>query len=237
MSELEDSEDEDYLPEVADRLEEDVELTWKKKKTQTLQMIMKGGGAENDNDVEHIANKNDDDEDDEISHKKSSNEKRVYRWRKKEAIVFDTSFKGKELSPPPENAAEITPLQYFKLFWDGNILEHIANHTNLYSVQQSGKSIKRNAKETEVFFGIQMTMAIVKMSQYKMYWSPEFRYERVAMAMRLKRCDTLRKFLHVNDNDSLNNPENSNNKLFKVRPLLDLVRNSCIKLSQGKVIL
>ena len=82
-----------------------------------------------------------------------------------------------------------------------------------------------------------MTMAIVKMSQYKMYWSPEFRYERVAMAMRLKRCDTLRKFLHVNDNDSLNNPENSNNKLFKVRPLLDLVRNNCIKLSQGKVIL
>ena len=196
-----------------------------------------GGGAENDNDVEHIANKNDDDEDDEISHKKSSNEKRVYRWRKKEAIVFDTSFKGEELSPPPENAAEITPLQYFKLFWDGNILEHIANHTNLYSVQRSGKSIKRNAKETEVFFGIQMTMAIVKMSQYKMYWSPEFRYERVAMAMRLKRYDTLRKFLHVNDNDSLNNPENSNNKLFKVRPLLDLVRNSCIKLSQGKVIL
>ena len=70
-----------------------------------------------------------------------------------------------------------------------------------------------------------------------MYWSLEFRYERVAMAMRLKRYDTLRKFLHVNDNDSRNNPENSNNKLFKVRPWLDLVRNNCIKLSQGKVIL
>ena len=63
----------------------------------------------------------------------------------------------------------MTPLQYFKLFWDDNILEHIAHHTKLYSVQQSGKSIKTNAKEIEVFFGIQMTKAIVKMSQYKMY--------------------------------------------------------------------
>ena len=59
----------------------------------------------------------------------------------------------------------MTPLQYFKLFWDGNILEHITHQTNLYSVQQSGKSIKTNAKEMEVFFGIQITMAIVKMSQ------------------------------------------------------------------------
>ena len=99
--------------------------------------------------------------------KKSSNknEKCGYTWKKKEPIVFDTSFKGKEFSPPPENAAEMTPLQYFEVFWDDNILEHIAYHTNLYSVQQSGKSIKTNVKDNEVFFGIQMTLAIVRMSQ------------------------------------------------------------------------
>ena len=91
-----------------------------------------------------------------------------------------------------------------------------------------------NAKEIEVFFGIQMTMAIVKMPQCKMFWSPEFRYERVFMAMALKRYETLRNFLHVNDNDSRNNPENSNDKLFKVRPLLDLVRNNCIKTEPEK---
>ena len=128
----------------------------------------------------------------------------------------------------------MTPLQYFKLFWDDNTLEHIAQHTNLYSGQQSGKSIKTNAKEIEVFFGIQMTKAIVKMSQCQMYWSPEFRYERVAMTMTLKRYETLRKFLHANDNDSRNNLKNSNDKLFKVRPLLDLVRNNCIKTEPEK---
>ena len=85
-----------------------------------------------------------------------------------------------------------------------------------------------------MFFGIQMTMAIVKISQYKMYWSSEFRYERVAMAMALKRYETLRTFLHVNDNVSRNNTENSNNKLFKVRLLLDLIRNNCIKIETEK---
>ena len=235
MSELEDSEDEDYVPEVAGRLEEDVELHVEREENTEASDDNEGGKAENDNnDVEHIANTNGGDADHEINDKKSSNEKRVYRWRKKEPIVFDTSLKGKELSPPPEIAAEITPLQYFKLFRDDNILEHIANHTNLYNVQQSGKSLKRNAKETEVFFGIQMNMAIVKMSQCKMYWSPEFRYKRVAMAMTLKQYDTLRKFLHANANDSRNNPENSNNKLFEVGPLLDLARNNCIKIEPEK---
>ena len=65
------------------------------------------------------------------------NEKRICRCRKKEPIVFDTSFKRKEFKPPLENAAEMISLQNFKLFWDNNIFEHIPHHTNLYSVQQS----------------------------------------------------------------------------------------------------
>ena len=67
-----------------------------------------------------------------------------------------------------------------------------------------------------------------------MYWSPEFRYERVAMAMTLKRYETLRKFLHVNDNDSRNKLDNSNDKHFKVRPLLDLVGNNYITIEPEK---
>ena len=128
----------------------------------------------------------------------------------------------------------MTPLQHFKLFWDDNILEHIVHHTNLYSVQQSGKSIKTNAKEIEVLFGIQITMAIVEMPQLQMYWSPEFWCEQVVMAVTLKRYETLRNVLHRNDNDSWNNPEDSNDKLFKVRPLLGLVRNNCIKIEPEK---
>ena len=62
------------------------------------------------------------------------------------------------------------------------------------------------------------------MPQYKMYWFSEFHYERIATAM------TLKKFLHLTDNTTKENSENANDKLFKVRPLLELIRNNCIKI-------
>ena len=52
--ELEDSEDEDYAPEVADRLEEDVKLHVKREEnTEASDDNERGRGAENDHDVEH----------------------------------------------------------------------------------------------------------------------------------------------------------------------------------------
>ena len=75
-----------------------------------------------------------------------------------------------------------------------------------------------------------MTMAIIKMSRYKMYWSPQLRCDRIASRMKLNRYETLRKFLHANDNNKKNDPENINDKLFKVRPLLDMVRDNCLKI-------
>ena len=55
------------------------------------------------------------------------------------------------------------------------------------------------------------------------------------MAMTLKRHEILRTFLHVNDIDSVDNPGNSKEKLFKMRPLLDLLRNNCIKIEPEKI--
>ena len=45
MSELEDSEDEDYVPEVADRLEEDVELHVEKEENTEASHDNEGGGG------------------------------------------------------------------------------------------------------------------------------------------------------------------------------------------------
>lgn len=62
-----------------------------------------------------------------------------------------------------------------------------------------------------------MKMAIIKMSQYKMYWYPEFYYERITAAMTVKRYETLQKYLHVTDNTTKDNHKNANDKLSKVR--------------------
>ena len=47
-------------------------------------------------------------------------------------------------------------------------------------------------------------MAIIKMRQYKIYWSPDFRYDRII----LKRYQALRKYLHANDHNEKNNKQN-----------------------------
>ena len=62
-----------------------------------------------------------------------------------------------------------------------------------------------------------------------MYWSKEFKYDSIASTMTLKRYETLRRFLHASDSNDKSNPESPGDKLFKVRLLLDLVRNNCIK--------
>ena len=67
-------------------------------------------------------------------------------------------------------------------------------------------------------------------TEYMMYWSPDFCYDRIASGTTLKRYQTLRRYLDANDNTEKNNEQNVNDKLFKVRNLLKLVRNSCIKI-------
>ena len=40
-----------------------------------------------------------------------------YRWRNVSRPVFDTSFGGEEFDVPIENFEELTPLNYFQMFW------------------------------------------------------------------------------------------------------------------------
>ena len=61
-------------------------------------------------------------------------------------------------------------MQYFDYFFDSNLFDHIAQETNLYSLQTSGKSINTNATEIEQFVGILVEMGILKYPQYRMYW-------------------------------------------------------------------
>ena len=107
MSELMDSDDdEEYIPDerVANN---DVELV---------------SDEENETEADEVPDnqqrKETSDADPETVMKKDSDIKkpRAYRWRKKEPVVFDTSFKGSNFSPPPDNADKLTPLNYFKIF-------------------------------------------------------------------------------------------------------------------------
>ena len=97
----------------------------------------------------------------------------VYHWRKAEPPQVDKNFYGNDYSLPPENVDQLTPIDYFEMFWKEDLIELTSEQTNLYSVQQSGKRINTTPKEIEQLIGVQMQMSIVKLPRYDMYWASE----------------------------------------------------------------
>ena len=101
------------------------------------------------------------------------------------------------------------------MFWKEDLNELISEQTNLYSVQQAGKSINTKPKEIDQLIGVQMQMTIVKLPRYDMYWESESKIPRVSEVMSRNRYKSLRKYLHVRDNSEKDLKENKNDKLFK----------------------
>ena len=113
MSELDDSCDEDYEPEIIDRngySEEEEEEN--EKEPEELPE------NENEQEIEEVPEEEREKENgsEKASKTKKANVKSTYRWRIRELAVYDIQFKGQEFSAPPENAVEITLTQYFSRF-------------------------------------------------------------------------------------------------------------------------
>ena len=66
---------------------------------------------------------------------------RVFRWRSSKPTSGDYVFKGKSFTVPDMDYDE-TPLMYFKMFWNDELIELIAKQTNIFSFQKLGKTIQ-----------------------------------------------------------------------------------------------
>ena len=148
---------------------------------------------------------------------------RVYQWRKHDTPMADCTFQVTFTEPPEE---ELTPLQYFKLFFKNKILNTIVENTNLHIVQKSGTSVNTNKDEISSFIGIHILMGIVQLPNYNSHWSRELWFPPVAVVMAINLYEKLRQYLYSIDNNA---PNNDNDKLFKVRPIITAIRNECIK--------
>ena len=152
----------------------------------------------------------------------SGEQKRTYRWRKKDIMEKNVTFTG-EFSDPPNELP--TPYQYFRRFFPPAIDELVAEQTNLYSVQKSNRSVKTTGDEISSLIGIMMKMGIVQLPSYQLYWSQSFRYEPIAEVMSRNRFFELLNNLHFANNLEIEKGD----KLAKVRPIIDAVRQECVK--------
>lgn len=148
-------------------------------------------------------------------------------WNKS---VWSEPYPTSNLQLPAPPAELLTPLQYYKLFVDDSIVEHFVNQTNVYSCQKNGSSINTNFSEMEQYIGIHFYMSIVKMPSYRMFWSSQTRFSIISDNMSRNRYDKLRSNFHVNNNENLLPRDDPNHdKLFKIRPFIDSVRNNMKK--------
>ena len=97
-------------------------------------------------------------------------------------------------------------------------------------MQKSGTSIGTTRDEIEQLLGMQMYMSFVRLSSYQMFWADETRFPLVADIMPINRYKKLRQFLHVSDSTLADIDENKGNRLYKIQPVLDHVRENCLKI-------
>ena len=138
------------------------------------------------------------------------------------------SFGGEEFDVPSEKFEELTPLNYFQMFWnkDLNKLDLIAEQNNMYSTQKDGKSRATTEDEIKQFVGIQMLMSLFDLPSYMMYQARETWYPPIVNVMSINSYKKPRQCLHLSDNSKIDDAENKN-KLYKIQPVIDHVRNNC----------
>ncbi|XP_015232409.1 PREDICTED: piggyBac transposable element-derived protein 2-like [Cyprinodon variegatus] len=115
------------------------------------------------------------------------------------------------------------PIQYFRDFFDANLLNTIVQQSNLYFTQEIKNNLysglKLDLNELEQFIGTLVYMSVVNLPASKMYWASECRVEQVADVMSRERWKKIKEFIHFNDNSRT--AAGSGDVLYKIRPVID----------------
>ena len=118
------------------------------------------------------------------------------------------------------------PLEYFMSYFPDEFFEEAAFFTNSYCLAKTGKQLNTSAVEIKQLYGAHILIGNIPYPRIRMYWSDGFKMEMIARAFSHDRFFQLRTCLHFVDTIVVN--ENArHNKLWKVQPVIDRVRNKC----------
>lgn len=121
-----------------------------------------------------------------------------------------------------------TPSQYFCQFVSNEIYATIAECTNVRHVELKGKSLNLTAEDIQKFFGMTLLMSNFGYPWIKMFWASETRVPIIAETMPREKYFSIRSNLKVVIDADVSNESKANDKLWKVRPVLDEVRKGCL---------
>jgi hypothetical protein len=113
------------------------------------------------------------------------------------------------------------PYELFRLYFDNEVQNLITDESVKYARQHNNTSFTLDTHDLDVFIGILLLTGYHSLPRERMYWcrDEDVQIPYVASKMSRNRLTEIKKFLHVADNDKLNDTY----KIYKVRPLMDVV--------------
>ncbi|GFR83467.1 PiggyBac transposase Uribo1 [Elysia marginata] len=134
------------------------------------------------------------------------------------------------------NTEGFSPADYFELFVDDDLLNHLVTQTNLYADQYKANNPElpqfsrvhewTNIDKNEIkrFLALVLLTGIVKMPSISHYWKKSilYKYPIANLVMPRNRFQLILKFIHFNDNSQMaerNDP--TYDRLYKIRPIVD----------------
>ncbi len=126
----------------------------------------------------------------------------------------DTTFTGPTIDPTP-NMKQDTPLGYFQRFITTEMLNHVADQSNMYSMQKNGNVANTSPKEMEQMLGMFLRMGLVQMSGIRAYWENGTNHEPVSGVMSRNRFQLLVTVIHFVNNLTVTDDDKKADKLME----------------------
>lgn len=117
--------------------------------------------------------------------------------------------------------------EYVKEYIDDDLINLIVEKSNQSSMERNGKSLNLSIKECKTFIGITLLMSCINYPNVRMYWNRKYAFPIITEAMSRTRFLQLRNSLKLVNDQDITPQMRLNDKLWKVRPMIDQVLQGC----------
>lgn len=163
------------------------------------------------------------------SAKKNERPQQVWTHGNLEYGEAQTNFKG-NYDLPKELSDLEHPYQFFRYFFDDELLSKMSAESLLYSTQKNPAKPKNlSTKDIEKFLGVIIFSSISNCTSLRDMWHPIRGNNTVVNCMGINTFDSMRSVLHFNDNTQQEAPTDPNrDRLYKLRPIIDRINSKSL---------
>lgn len=130
-------------------------------------------------------------------------------------------------SPNYSMYKEMSIVEIFEQFIDTDVIEHLVSESRKYALFLNCNDPKITADEIRCFIAILFVSGYNNLPSKRHYWDSgdDMRNTAVFQSMRRDRFLQICRFLHCADNTKINQTD----KAWKIRPLMEMLKERCIK--------